>query len=77
MKPGDCFIDTYYEPGIVAIEVISKQPYSNHAYNCIVVYTYSPKRTSLGAIVTRKDDDEELVPATLVHIDDKVIPIKL
>lgn len=76
MKPGDCFVDTYYEPDTIVLKVSSKSM-GPDGYACTVIYTSVPNRMEKGQTVTRYSDDEELIPIAMITIDDKVILIKL
>jgi len=75
MKPGDCYIDNYYEPDTIVVRVTDKDTADGH--DCIVVYTSDPYRLRLGEIVARTSDDEELIPVAMITIDNKVILINL
>jgi hypothetical protein len=75
MKPGDCYIDDYYEPDTVVLKVSDLM--GADGYECTVVYTSDPDRMRKGAMVTRTSDDEELIPVAMITIDNKVILIKL
>jgi len=75
MKPGDCFIDDYYEPDTIVIKVTDIVQADGHG--CTVVYTSDPDRMRLGAKVSRYSDDEELIPVAMITIDNKVILINL
>jgi hypothetical protein len=75
MKPGDCFIDDYYEPDTIVVRVTDTIEVDTH--ECIVVYTSDPYRLRLGEIVARTSDDEELIPVAMITIDNKVILINL
>ena len=75
MKPGDCYIDDYYEPDTVVLKVSDLM--GADGYECKVVYTSDPDRMRKGAMVTRTSDDEELIPVAMITIDNKVILINL
>ena len=75
MKPGDCFIDDYYKPDTIVVKVTYQE--SADGYTCTVVYSSDPDRMSIGEIVVRTSDDEELIPVAMITIDNKVILIKL
>ena len=75
MKPGDCFIDDYYEPDTVVLKVSDIIGVDRH--KCKVVYSSDPDRMRIGEIVARASDDEELIPVAMITIDNKVILINL
>ena len=75
MKPGDCYIDNYYEPETIVIQVTDIKDADGH--DCIVVYTSDPQRIPNGSLVSRTLDDEDLIPVAMITIDDKLIIIKL
>ena len=75
MKPGDCYIDDYYEPDTVVVRVTDQD--TADGYKCIVVYSSDPDRMRIGEIVARTSDDEELIPVAMITIDNKVILINL
>jgi hypothetical protein len=75
MKPGDCFIDDYYEPDTIVVRVTDIIEVDTH--ECIVVYSSDPDRMRIGEIVARTSDDEELIPVAMITIDNKVILINL
>lgn len=75
MKPGDCYIDDYYEPDTIVLKVGDLT--GPDGYECTVVYTSDPHRIEIGETVTRWSNDEELIPVVMLKIDGKVIPIKL
>jgi hypothetical protein len=75
MKPGDYYIDDYYEPDTVVLKVSDIIEVNRH--KCTVVYSSDPDRMSIGEIVVRTSDDEELIPVAMITIDNKVILINL
>ena len=75
MKPGDCYIDNYFEPDTVVLKVSDLM--GADGYECTVVYTSDPHLMRKGAMVTRWSNDEELIPVAMITIDNKVILIKL
>lgn len=75
MKPGDYYIDNYFEPDTIVLKV--SDLIGPDGYYCIVIYTSDPDRMEKGQEVTRYSDDEELIPIAMITIDDKVILIKL
>lgn len=77
MKPGDCYIDEYYEPETIVLKVTEIEVPGRPAYKCKVVYTSDPHRLDMGEIVTRYRKDKELIPVAMVTIDNKLILIKL
>ena len=78
MKPGEYYMDQYFEPDTVVLKVTEiKDPGHPTGYKCKVVYTSDPHRLDMGEIVTRYRKDKELIPVTMVTIDDKLMIIKL
>ena len=77
MKPGDYYIDDYFEPDTVVLKVTEIEVPGRPAYKCKVVYTSDPHRLEMGETVTRYRKDEELIPVAMVTIDDKLMIIKL
>ena len=75
MKPGDCFIDDYYEPETIVLRVTNLMDADGH--ECMVVYTSDPNRIPKGSLVSRTLDDEDLIPVAMITIDNKVILINL
>jgi hypothetical protein len=75
MKPGDCYIDNYYEPDTIVVRVSDIIEVNRH--KCTVVYSSDPHRMRIGEIVARTSDDEELIPVAMITIDNKVILINL
>jgi hypothetical protein len=75
MKPGDCYIDNYYEPDTIVLQVTNVSNADGH--ECIVVYTSDPYRLRLGEKVSRYSNDDELIPVAMITIDNKVILINL
>jgi hypothetical protein len=75
MKPGDYYIDNYYEPDTIVVRVTDQDTADGH--DCIVVYTSDPYRMETGAKVSRYSDDEDLIPVAMITIDNKVILINL
>jgi hypothetical protein len=75
MKLGDYYIDDYYEPDTVVLKVSDIIEVNRH--KCTVVYSSDPDRMSIGEIVVRTSDDEELIPVAMITIDNKVILINL
>ena len=75
MKPGDCFIDDYYEPDTIVVRVTDQE--SADGFTCRVVYSSDPDRMRIGEIVARYSNDDELIPVAMITIDNKVILIKL
>jgi hypothetical protein len=76
MKPGDCFIDDYYEPETVVIQIIE---YLNNGdgFKGKVVYTSNPDIISKDITVKGYNYDKGLIPVAMITIDDKVILINL
>ena len=75
MKPGDCYIDDYYEPDTIVLKVTDVM--EADGYECTVVYTSDPDRMRKGARATRYSDDDELIPVAMITIDNKLMIIKL
>ena len=75
MKPGDCYIDDYYEPDTVVLKVSDLIGPDGH--ECTIVYTSDPDVMSIGYNVARSIDDEDLIPVAMITIDDKLMIIKL
>jgi len=75
MKPGDCYIDDYYEPDTIVVRVTDQE--SADGYACTVVYSSDPDRMWIGEKVSRYSDDEDLIPVAMITIDNKVILINL
>jgi hypothetical protein len=75
MKPGDCYIDDYYEPDTIVVQVTDVIQADGHA--CKVVYSSDPLRMRIGEKVSRYSDDEDLIPVAMITIDNKVILINL
>jgi hypothetical protein len=76
MKPGDCYLDDYYEPDTVVLKVteIKDDP---GGYKCRVVYTTDSNRMEMGEVVSRWLIDDQLIPVAMITIDDKLMIIKL
>ena len=76
MKPGDCYLDDYYEPETVVLKVteIKDDP---GGYKCRVVYTSDSNRLEMGETVSRWAIDHQLIPVAMITIDDKLMIIKL
>lgn len=75
MKPGDCFIDNYYEPDTIVLKITKTQ--DAHSCKCKVVYTSDSYRLNMGETVTRLSNDNDLIPVAMITIDDKLMIIKL
>ena len=75
MKQGDHYIDDYYEPDTIVLQVTNVSNADGH--ECIVVYTSDPYRLRLGEKVSRYSNDDELIPVAMITIDNKVILINL
>ena len=76
MKPGDYYLDNYYEPETVVLKVteIKDDP---GGYKCRVVYTSDSNRLEMGETVSRWAIDHQLIPVAMITIDNKVILINL
>ena len=79
MKPGDYFMDEYYEPETVVVKVTQIETVIEDAphYKCKVVYSSDPGRMRKDDIVSRSIDDDDLIPVAMITIDDKLMIIKL
>jgi len=79
MKPGECYIDDYYEPETVVVKVTQIETVIEDAsrYKCKVVYSSDPGRMRKDDIVSRSIDDEDLIPVAMITIDNKLMIIKL
>ena len=75
MKPGDYYIDNYFEPETIVLKVTDIMEADGH--ECIVVYTSDPTRMYKDYIVARQSNDEDLIPVAMITIDDKLMIIKL
>lgn len=75
MKPGDYYIDDYYEPETIVLRVTDQE--SADGYTCKVFYTSDPNRMEIDVKVSRYSNDEDLIPVALITIDDKLMIIKL
>ncbi len=75
MKPGDCYIDEYYEPDTIVVRVTDQE--SADGYTCTVVYSSDPYRMRIGEKVSRYSNDEDLIPVAMITIDNKLMIIKL
>jgi hypothetical protein len=75
MKPGECYIDDYYEPDTIVLQLTNVS--NDYSHECIVVYSSDPGRMEIGAKVSRYLNDEELIPVAMITIDNKVILINL
>ncbi len=77
MKPGDYYIDEYYEPEeTVMMQIIHEHLYSG-CYKAKVIYTSDPDRVPKDSLETVWSNDKHLVPAAMITIDDKLMIIKL
>jgi hypothetical protein len=85
MKVGDCYIDEYYEPETVVIQIIEypvviqvvEYTNSGDGFKGKVIYTSNPHIMSSGITVRGHDYDKGLIPVAMITIDNKVILIKL
>ena len=80
MKPGDYYLDDYYEPETVVVKVTEIEPVlieDASRYKCKVVYSSDPGRMRKDDIVSRSIDDDDLIPVAMITIDDKLMIIKL
>ena len=75
MKPGDCYIDEYFEPETIVLKVSNLM--GPDGYRCTVVYTSDPDLMEIGQEVPRYSNDEELIPVAMIAIDNKLIITKL
>lgn len=76
MKPGDFFVDTYYEPETIVLKV-SRKSIRPYGYDLKVVYTSIPSLIRRDIYLTRYSNDKELMPVAMITIDDKLMMIKL
>jgi hypothetical protein len=80
MKPGECYMDEYYEPETVVLKVTEIEPVlieDIFHYKYRVVYSSDPDRMRKDDIVSRSIDDEDLIPVAMMTIDNKLMIIKL
>jgi hypothetical protein len=85
MKLGDCYIDEYYEPETVVIQIIEypvviqvvEYPNSGDGFKGKVIYTSNPHIISRDITVRGHDYDKGLIPVAMITIDNKVILINL
>jgi len=75
MKPGDYYIDDYYEPETIILRVTDQE--SADGYACKIVYTSDPNRMEIDVKISRHSTDEDLIPVAMITIDDKLMIIKL
>lgn len=79
MKPGDYYLDNYYEPETVVIHIIEnlKVYYDGDSFKGNVIYTSDPDRIGMSTVMTGYSDDPELIPVAMIYIDNKLMIIKL
>jgi hypothetical protein len=81
MKSGDCYIDEYYEPETIVIQIIEYPvviyPNSGDGFTGKVIYTSNPHIMSRDITVRGHDYDQGLIPVAMITIDDKLMIIKL
>ena len=76
MKPGDCYIDDYYEPETVVIQVV-EYPNSGNNFTGNVIYTSNPDILPRDITVKGYNYDKGLIPVAMITIDNKLMIIKL
>lgn len=76
MKPGECYMDTYYEPETVVIQVV-EYPNSGNNFTGNVIYTSNPDILPRDITVKGYNYDKGLIPVAMITIDDKLMIIKL
>lgn len=76
MKPGEYYLDTYYEPETIVIHIIETL-YDGDSFKGNVIYTSDPDRIGMSTVMTGYSDDPELIPVAMITIDDKLMIIKL
>jgi hypothetical protein len=76
MKVGDCYIDDYYEPETVVIQVV-EYPNSRNNFTGKVIYTSNPDIIPRDITVKGYNYDKGLIPVAMITIDNKVILINL
>lgn len=76
MKPGEYYMDTYYEPETIVIHIIETL-YDGDSFKGNVIYTSDPDRIGMSTVMTGYSDDPELIPVAMVTIDGKLMIIKL
>ena len=81
MKPGDCYIDEYYEPETIVIQIIEYPvviyPNNGDGFQGKVIYTSNPHIMARDITVRGHDYDQGLIPVAMMTIDNKVILINL
>ena len=81
MKPGACYMDTYYEPETVVIQVVeypnSGYPNSGNNFTGNVIYTSNPDILPRDITVKGYNYDKGLIPVAMITIDNKLMIIKL
>lgn len=76
MKPGDYYLDTYYEPETIVIHIIENL-YDGDSFRGNVIYTSDPDRIGMSTVMTGYSDDPELIPVAMITIDNKLMIINL
>jgi hypothetical protein len=76
MKPGECYMDTYYEPETVVIQVV-EYPNSGNNFTGTVIYTSNPDILPRDITVKGYNYDKGLIPVAMITIDNKLMIIKL
>lgn len=85
MKPGEYYMDAYYEPETVVIQIIEypvvikvvEYPNSGDGFKGKVIYTSNPHIMARDITVRGHDYDQGLIPVAMITIDDKLMIIKL
>ena len=75
MKPGDYYLDNYYEPETIVLKVSNLIGPDGH--ECTIVYASDPDVMTIGYNVARYSNDKDLIPVAMITIDDKLMIIKL
>ena len=76
MKPGDYYMDEYYEPETVVIQVV-EYPNSGNNFTGNVIYTSNPDILPRDITVKGYNYDKGLIPVAMITIDNKLMIIKL
>lgn len=76
MKPGECYMDTYYEPETVVIQIV-EYPNSGNNFTGHVIYTSNPDVLPRDITVKGYNYDKGLIPVAMITIDNKLMIIKL
>ena len=74
MKPGDYYLDNYYEPETIVIHIIENL---GDSFKGNVIYTSDPDHIGMSTVVEGYSDDPELIPVAMIYIDNKLMIINL